>query len=289
MKQLNRWMICLLLFHIGIFSVQGSKPILTHGTVKFGVKLGYQVGIWSLQNGLNSYFPIELFIAYHGKTIDKGPSHKPLFGFFGNRYESFAIQGGVCYRAINMHCMRNDIEPEATFFQYHEEAGKEMGAIACHIKTLSLPIVLKSYIGKTRKFCITTTIAPLFVLSIYKKDWIAEWANQPEQGLLKKRIYTVDKQNTVQYNDSDPNHKRDRTAFYNKWIQRPEKDQCTYLSPRHVLNGRIGWEVSLLGIEYETDRGFIVHWDIAHFCFLSKRVGVASSIFSIGYNFHNIS
>ena len=92
----------------------------------------------------------------------------------------------------------------------------------------------------------------------------------------------------ISYDYLDANHKRDRAAFYNKWEKRKEKDKHTCLSVSDAFNGRIGLEFSLFGIAYETDTGFIFNWDVLNFSLFSKSISVASSMFSIGYNFNKL-
>ncbi|TSJ80755.1 MAG: hypothetical protein NMK33_04845 [Candidatus Cardinium sp.] len=61
-----------------------------------------------------------------------------------------------------------------------------------------------------------------------------------------------------------------------------------HLSVSDAFNGRIGLEVSLFGIEYETNAGFIFNWDVLNFSFFSKSITTISSMFSIGYNFNKL-
>lgn len=284
-KKVLRQILYVSLGYISIIPIQGSSPIVTNGSLKFGAQLGYEGG-FRLVEEFVGYFPIELFIAYHFKTIDKGPRY-PLFGFWGSRYESCALQIGLCYKSIHMTGMRNDIEPKANFLLYPK--GRAIGFISFNLKTLSLPILLKNYIGTNRKFCIIHRVAPVLLISLYKKDWIAELANQPGQELLQKAIYSdnanVNDERSYDYTSS--NHIKEREAFYNKWKKRKEKDQRTYLAFSDLFKSRIGLEFSIIGIEYETDGGFILNWNLCNVSLFLKRI-IATSMFSIGYNFNKL-
>lgn len=258
-----------------------DQPNPINSKLKFGAKLSCQPTLWCHWTP-TFCMPITLFMGYHGKTIDLG--HEPLWGWFGSRYISYALEIGISYTSVGANFMRKDIEPGATFFLY--EQGRESAYIYCDVQMISIPIRLKQYFGKNRNFAMAWTLGPLFILSIYKKDWVAELSNQPGQKLLKEYIYT----NNKSYNERDSNHIKDRKAFYNQWSQRKEKDKRTYLNIDDTLfkGGRIGFTFTVLGIEYETNCGFIIAWDIFNVSLWPGKQGAFSSTCSVGYNFNKL-
>mgnify|MGYP006965680843 CR=1 FL=1 len=273
MNHIGKWILCFLLGYVGRISASIDQPNVTNTKLKFGAKLGYELSLFLSQPTV--CIPIELFTVYHSKATDK--DYKPLLGWYGNSHINYAIQTGICYTSRSSNTMRKDIEPAATFFLYPHQ---EIGSIYFNVKMISFPIAFKSYWSKNRNFAIVFRFAPILILSVYKEDWVAELSNQYGQKLLKEYIY----RNNRSYHERDPNHIKDRKSFYNQWNKRQAKDKRTYLNVNTVFNGRMGFEFSLLGIEYETDYGFIVNWNVLNISYFSKGKVAIASMFSIGYN-----
>lgn len=245
------------------------------GAFVFGTQVAYQPTLWNGRGGLvlANHYPVGLFAGWHFENVDMGP---PLLGF-GVRFVSIGLQTGLFYHAMHVCGSRQDVDPQATvlFCHTHER-------IPFHVKSLRVPVSVRHYMGKNRRWCFFWSLHSIFILSVAKNDWQGAFAEQFGCEVLKSHLKYGGAPPYEAKTDADAAYRKKRDAFYAAWKRRPKSDRYTAIPISDVFARRYLWGGDF-GLSYEMDMGVVFTWTM-----LAAGASTSGMGFALGYDFNRL-